>query len=86
MVAASLSVNKVIAASLSVNKVVAASLSVNKVVAASLSVYKVIVNSWFKCIQADCDMGAQWLSGRVLDSRQRGRGFEPHRRHCDVVL
>ena len=26
-------------------------------------------------------MGAQWLSGRVLDSRPRGRGFEPHRRH-----
>ena len=31
-------------------------------------------------------MGAQWLSGRVLDSRPRGRGFEPHRRHCVVVL
>ena len=30
--------------------------------------------------------GAQWLSGRVLDSRQRCRGFEPHRRHCVVVL
>ena len=29
-------------------------------------------------------MGAQWLSGRVLDSRLRGRGFEPHRRHCIV--
>ena len=26
--------------------------------------------------------GAQWLSGRVLDSRPRGRRFEPHRRHC----
>ena len=26
------------------------------------------------------------LSGRVLDSRPRGRGFEPHRRHCVVVL
>ena len=26
-------------------------------------------------------MGAQWLSGRVLDSRLKGRGFEPHRRH-----
>ena len=32
------------------------------------------------------DKGAQWLSGRVLDSRPRGRGFEPHRRHCFVVL
>ena len=30
--------------------------------------------------------GAQWLSGRVLDSRQRGRGFESHRRHCVVSL
>ena len=30
--------------------------------------------------------GGQWLSGRVLDSRQRGRGFEPHGRHCVVVL
>ena len=30
--------------------------------------------------------GAQWLSGRVLDSRPKGRGFEPHRRHCVVIL
>ena len=30
--------------------------------------------------------GAQWLSGRVLDSRPRGRGFEPGRRHCVVVI
>ena len=29
---------------------------------------------------------AQWLSGRVLDSRPRGGGFEPHRRHCVVSL
>ena len=32
------------------------------------------------------DLGAQWLSGRVLDSRPKGRGFEPHRRYCVVVL
>ena len=32
------------------------------------------------------NMGAQWLSGRVLDSRKKGRGFEPHWRHCIVVL
>ena len=32
------------------------------------------------------EWGAQWLSGRVLDSRPKGRGFEPHRRHCVVVL
>ena len=31
-------------------------------------------------------MGAQWFSGRVLDSRPRGRGFEPHRRQCVVSL
>ena len=31
-------------------------------------------------------MGAQWRSGRVLDSRPRGRGFELNRRHCVVVL
>ena len=30
--------------------------------------------------------GAQWLSGRVLDSRPRGSGFEPHRCHCVVDL
>ena len=30
--------------------------------------------------------GAQWLSGRVLDSRPRGCWFEPHWRHCVVVL
>ena len=30
--------------------------------------------------------GAQWLSGRVLDSRPKGDGFEPHRRHCVVSL
>ena len=30
--------------------------------------------------------GAQWLSGRVHDSRPRGRGFEPHRHYCLVSL
>ena len=29
-------------------------------------------------------LGVQWLSGRVLDSRPRGRGLEPHRHHCYV--
>ena len=28
----------------------------------------------------------QWLSGRVLDSRQKGRRLENHRRHCVVSL
>ena len=31
-------------------------------------------------------LGAQWLSGRVFDSRPKGPGFEPHRRHCVVSL
>ena len=31
-------------------------------------------------------MGAQWLSGRMLESRLRGRGFEAHPRHCVVTL
>ena len=34
----------------------------------------------------DYILGAQWLSDRVLDSRSRGRGFEPRRRHCVVVI
>ena len=31
-------------------------------------------------------MGAQWLSGRVLDSRPKRRGFKPHLQHCVVSL
>ena len=31
-------------------------------------------------------MGAQWLSGRVLDLRLRGHRFERHWRHCIVSL
>ena len=31
-------------------------------------------------------LGAQWLSGRVLDSRKGGGGFEPHGRHCALSL
>ena len=30
--------------------------------------------------------GVQWLGGRVLDSKLRGRGFKPHQRRCVVVL
>ena len=33
------------------------------------------------------ELGAQWLSGKVLDSRLRGRVFNgPHWRHCIVSL
>ena len=31
-------------------------------------------------------MGVQWLSARVLDLRQRGPEFDPHRHHCVVFL
>ena len=31
-------------------------------------------------------LGAQWLSGRVLDSRPMGRGLGSQRRHCVVSL
>ena len=37
-------------------------------------------------IAKSVEEGAQWLSGRVLDSRRKGRGFEPHPRHRVVVL
>ena len=33
----------------------------------------------------DISRGAQWLSDRVLNSRPRGRGSEPHLRHYVVV-
>ena len=39
----------------------------------------------FSCFLSSA-VGAQWLSGRVLDSRLKGRGFEPHWRHCVVSL
>ena len=32
------------------------------------------------------EKGVQWLSGRVLDLRPRGRRFEPQRHHCLVSL
>ena len=38
------------------------------------------------CLTTDACFGAQWLSGRVLDLRPMGPGFEPHRPHCVVVL
>ena len=39
-----------------------------------------------KVREVDLHHGAQWLSGRVLDSRRRGRRFMLHRRHCVVSL
>ena len=31
-------------------------------------------------------LGAQWLSGRVHDSRKRDCGFKPHRHYCVVSM
>ena len=31
-------------------------------------------------------VGVQWLSGKVLDSRLKGDGFEPYLHHCVVSL
>ena len=42
-----------------------------------------IVHKFFSSISP---LGAQWLSGRELESRPRGRGVEPHRRHCVLSL
>ena len=41
---------------------------------------------WIRTLSQPRLRAVQWLSGRVLDSRPKGRGFEPHRRHCIVVL
>ena len=30
-------------------------------------------------------LGAQWLSGRVLDSKPKDHRFEPQLRHCVVL-
>ena len=38
------------------------------------------------CCSYKTVLRAQWLSGRVLDSRPKGLRLEPHRRHCVVSL
>ena len=43
-----------------------------------------VLKKW--CFTQTHMVGAQWFSGRMLDSRPRGCGFEPHRRHCIVSL
>ena len=54
----------------------------------SLCIWAVLPHSLYFSHTAPLDscIGAQWLSGRVLDLRLRGRGFEPHQCHCIVVL
>ena len=41
--------------------------------------YRIVVNLMSQ-------LGAQWLNGRVLDSRPRDHGLEPHWSHCVVSL
>ena len=49
----------------------------------TIALYNYLMNKLIRLTKIE---GAQWLSGRVLDSRPKGYGFEPHRRHCAVVL
>ena len=46
---------------------------------------QMISKAGVRCL-AFLELGVQWLSSRVLDSRPRGRRFEPHQRHCVVSL
>ena len=48
--------------------------------------YVVMENKACYFCMKQIEEGTQWLSGRVLNSRRRGRGFKPHRRHCIVVF
>ena len=50
------------------------------------SFIKLFPKDFSMIIQGVFGGGAQWLSGRELDSRPKGRGFEPHRRLCIVSL
>ena len=43
-------------------------------------------DEYFQFLSDSTTEGAQWLIGKVLDWRPRGRGFEPHRHHCVVSL
>ena len=52
----------------------------------------VFTGQWYQGMAGSALLGLTQLqssrerSGSVLDSRPRGRGFEPHRRHCVVSL
>ena len=39
-----------------------------------------------RCYYGVIGRGAQWLSGRALDPRPKGGGFEPHKHPCVVSL
>ena len=46
----------------------------------------VLLGAKAKFLRRKPKVGAHWLSGRVLDLRPKGRGLEPHGRHCVVSL
>ena len=51
----------------------------------SFPIYQIIkIYAFYRAIYTKI-LGAQLLSGRVLDSRPRGCGLEPHWRHCLMV-
>ena len=49
-------------------------------------VFQVRSHTVFILIRPKEKIGMQLLSGRVLDSRPKGCGFDPHRHNCVVVL
>ena len=57
-----------------------------------LAMVRSLLNPVSTFVYYSCDLHVehskevQWLSGRVLDLRLRGRRFKPHLRHCVVVL
>ena len=48
--------------------------------------YFLFLTSTVEGLNENYFLGAQWLSGRVVDLRPRGRRFEPYRPHCVVSL
>ena len=67
-------------------RVAGSSLIVGRVTVVSLSKTLYLLLGTGSIQQNTIHKGAQWLSCRVLDSRPRGLGFEPHWRHCFVSL
>ena len=47
---------------------------------------KTVEFQWFRAFSATQRFGSALAQCRVLDSRPRGGGFEPQRRHCVVSL
>ena len=47
---------------------------------------KISIQNFIEKIIQFFQMGAQWLSGRLIVSKSWGCGFEPHRRHEPVYV